>query len=186
MIYMCTCYSTVTVILVLPLFLQHINGCYMYLQYHVHKMVLMSFLSLRMKKIPYLRPMKPRESFNTSTTNIVRICESKSRVSLLVMLLFLNLDERDWICWSKNSIFRSFCVSDVHVYGCLTLNLISYLSILFLLNIWERNLLTSTKNTLSSNVCWFQDIFVFAELEDIQIEILKVLLTHSDPVDVSG
>lgn len=107
------------------------------------------------------------------------------RVKVEGQSCILNLDERDWICWSKNSIFRSFCVSDVHVYGCLTLNLISYLSILFLLNIWERNLLTSTKNTLSSNVCWFQDIFVFAELEDIQIEILKVLLTHSDPVDVS-
>lgn len=25
----------------------------------------------------------------------------------------------------------------------------------------------------------------FAELEDVQIEILKVLLTHSDPVEVS-
>lgn len=27
--------------------------------------------------------------------------------------------------------------------------------------------------------------FVHTELEDIQIEILKVLLTHSDPLDVS-
>ena len=41
-----------------------------------------------MKKIPYLRPMKPRESFNTNTTNIVRISEWKSRVSLLVVLLY--------------------------------------------------------------------------------------------------
>lgn len=151
----------------------------------MHKMVI-SFFSLRMKKIPYLRPMKPRESFNASTTNIVRICESKSRVSLLVVLLYSEFGWKGLNFLIKEFNFQIFCVSDVHVYGCLTLNLISYLSILFLLNIWERNLLTSTKNTLSCNVCWFQDIFVFAELEDIQIEILKVLLTHSDPVDVSG
>lgn len=33
----------------------------------------------------------------------------------------------------------------------------------------------------------FSDIkfFLRTELEDIQIEILKVLLTHSDPLDVS-
>ena len=93
-----------------------------------------------------------------------------------------------WI-WMKGSEFaeQGIQMSDLFVYLMyMYMDLISYLSILFLLNIWERNLLTSTKNTLSSNVCWFQDIFVFAELEDIQIEILKVLLTHSDPVDVSG
>ena len=68
--------------------------------------MVMSILSLRMKKIPYLRPMKPKESFNASTTNIVRISESKSRVSLLF-----------WI-WMRGIEFaeQRIQISDLFVY----------------------------------------------------------------------